>query len=143
MADKVRVSPQDATNKWRTNFAAAGPAYELGVSSVTTAPNARAALSLPKYLASINSKRTQDKFVANNNKVTLSAWQEAAKTFGSRNLSSGADKGAGKMTAFATKFYPFLSQGLAKINAMPNITLQDRINRAVAMMQYNATFVNS
>ena len=140
MASKVRISSTDGSTAWQQGFGAAGAKYQRGVQNVTTAPNALAAAALPRWIASVTSKAVQDKYVAKNNAVTLQEWQNATVQFGVPNLSRGAQKGATKYAAFASKFYPYLSAGLQQIQSMPNITLQDRIARSVAMMTYNSQF---
>lgn len=140
MADKVRVDPTTGSQNWQSGFGASGAKYQRGVEGVTTAPNAKAAAALPRWVASVTSKSVQDKYVSKNQAVSLSDWQNATVTYGVPNLSRGAAKGQSKYATFATKFYPFLSSNLSKVNAMPNVTLQDRIAKAVALMQANSTF---
>lgn len=140
MAKQVRIDPTTGASAWNSGFSGSGAKYQRGVQAVTSAPNADAAKALPRWIASVTSKDTQDKYVANNNAVTLQDWQNAAVTYGVPNLTRGAAKGQQKYAAFAGKFYPYLSTGLAQINAMPNVTLQDRIARATAMITYNAGF---
>jgi len=140
MADKVRVDANTGASNWQTGFGQSGAKYQQGIQGVTVAPNTKAAAALPRWIASVTSKKVQDKYVSKNNAVTLQAWQAAAVTFGVPNLSRGAQKGQTKYAAFAQKFYPFLSQNLAKIQAMPNVTLQERIARATALMMANAGY---
>jgi hypothetical protein len=140
MADKVRVDAQTGSQNWQSGFGSSGAKYQRGVEGVSSAPNAKAAAALPRWIASVTSKATQDKFVAKNNAVTLESWKSATVQFGVPNLSRGAQKGQTKYAAFATKFYPFLSSTLSKINAMPNVTLEDRIARATELMRSNAAY---
>lgn len=143
MASKVRVSPQDGANMWQQQFGASSAKYQSGVNAVDTAPNAKAAAALPKWIAAVTSKRVQDKFVAKNNAVDLTSWKTATITFGVPNLSRGAQKGQPKYAKFAASFYPFLSDNLSKIAPMPSITLEDNIARAAAMMRLNAQYKQS
>ena len=140
MANKVRISASEGGSAWQQGFGASGAKYQRGVQAVTEAPNKKAAQALPRWIASVTSKKVQDKYVAKNNAVTLEEWQSATVQFGVPNLTRGAQKGQPKYETFATKFYPFLSQGLAKIESMPNVTLEDRIARATAMMRHNASY---
>ena len=140
MADKVRISATDGGDAWSQGFGAAGAKYQRGIENVTTAPNAKAAKAIDRWVASVSSKEVQDKYVARNNAVTLQDWQTATVQFGVPNLARGAAKGTPKYAKFAEKFYPYLSSGLQKIQSMPNVTLQDRIQRSVAMMTYNSKF---
>lgn len=140
MADKVRVNPSDGASNWQSGFGSSGAKYQRGVENVSAAPNAKAAAALPRWIASVTSKDTQDKYVSKNQAVTLDQWKSATVQFGVPNLSRGAQKGQAKYTTFATKFYPYLNGVLGKISAMPNVTLQDRIARATTLMTENANY---
>lgn len=140
MATKVRVSATDGAAGWSSGFGAAGAKYQRGVENVQDAPNKKAAAALPRYIASVTSKAVQDKYVAKNNAVTLEMWRKNTIDFGVPNLSRGAQKGEPKYATFAAKFYPHLNTVLGEIAALPNVTLQDRIQRAVKLMQRNAEF---
>lgn len=143
MAKQVRKDPTTGAATWSSQFQAAGPKYQAGVQAVTEAPNAAAAKAADKWQARVSDPKTKAKFVAMNNKVSLSDWQQAAVTFGVPNLARGAAKGQSKYESFAQKFYPFLSGNMAKVAAMPSTTLQDNIARATTMMTLNAGFTNS
>lgn len=140
MASKVRVDANTGATNWQQGFGSSGAKYQNGVQNVQAAPNAAAAAALPRWIASVTSKSVQDKYVAKNQAVTLDAWKTATVQFGVPNLSRGAQKGQSKYATFANKFYPFLNGTLAKVSAMPNVTLQDRIARAVTLMTENANY---
>ena len=143
MARQVRKDPSSGAATWSQQFQGAGSKYQAGIEAVTEAPNAAAAKAADKWQAKMADPKTKAKYIAMNQKVSLSDWQNAAKTFGVPNLARGAAKGQSKYQDFATKFYPYLSTGMGKVAAMPSTTLQDNIARAVAMMQHNAGFTNS
>ena len=143
MADTVRVDPATGAKTWQSQFGAAGAKYTQGINNVKTAPGAKAAAALPRWVASVTSTDVQQKFASRVSSVTLQAWQAAATGIGVQRLSQGATKGVNKYQSFATQFYPYLSTGLAQIQAMPNVTLEDRIARANALMRYNAQFKRS
>lgn len=143
MADKVRVSPAQGASTWQSQFSASGAKYTAGVQAVTTSPNQKAAAAADTWLARLNDAKTKAKFIAKNNSVSLADWKNNAVNIGASRLSSGATKGAPKMQAFATQFYPFLDQTLAKVNAMPNVTLEQRIARATTLMTENSKFTMS
>lgn len=143
MAKQVRKDPTSGAALWSSQFQSAGPKYQAGIQAVQEAPNAAAAKSADKWQAKLADPKTKAKFISANNKVSLSAWQTAATTYGVPNLARGAAKGQGKYEAFATKFYPVLSSNMAKVASMPSTTLQDNIARATTMMTLNAQFSNS
>jgi hypothetical protein len=55
-------------------------------------------------------------------------------------VAQGAQAKQSKYTAFAQEFFPYLATGVQRIDAMPSTTLEDNINRAVAMIRHNAGF---
>lgn len=140
MARQVRKDPTTGAQTWATQFQQSGPKYQQGVQAVTQAPGAAAAAASDKWLARVTDPAAKAKFAAKSAAVTLQDWQNAAIQFGVPNLARGASKGQSKMVAFNTKFYPFLSQNMAKVASMPSTTLQDNIARATAMMTLNAGF---
>ncbi len=140
MADKVRVTPQQGAQTWQSQFSASGAKYTAGIQSVTTSPNAKAAAAVMTWQARLADPKTQAKYVAKNNAVSLTDWKNNAVNIGASRLSSGATKGAPKMQTFATQFYPFLDGVLSKVQSMPNVTLEQRIARATTLMTENAKF---
>lgn len=143
MASQVRTDPATGAKTWQSQFSASGAKYTQGINNVKTAPGAAAAAALPRWVASVTNPDVQAKFASRVGSVTLQQWQAAATGVGAQRLSQGATKGVSKYQAFATQFYPYLSTGLAQIASMPNVTLQDRIARATALMTYNAQFKRS
>lgn len=143
MATGVRKTPTAAGSLWQSQFSGSSAKYQAGVQAVTTAPGQSAAAAADKWQTNVSSATAKSKFATNSAAVTLTSWQQAATIRGVQNLSAGASKGVGKYTSFATKFFPVLSQNMAAVAAMPSTTLQDNINRAVAMMTANAKFSNA
>ena len=58
-------------------------------------------------------------------------------------IAQGAQAKQGKMQSFMTDFLPYLQQGVSRVEGMPSVTLEDNINRAVAMIRHNAQFKRS
>ena len=136
----ARLDPQSATAKWVSNLSNATKAITDGVNSVTVAPGQAAARQVQTWLARI--QQSAQKWQANVAAVSLPEWQNAMIQVGIPRIAQGAQAKQGKYEAFATKFFPHLAAGVAKVKAMPKVTLQDGINRAVAMIQHNASFAN-
>lgn len=140
MATQVRKSASEASSLWQSQFAGSSAKYQAGVNAVKTAPGQSAAAAADKWQTNVSSASAKSRFATNSSAVSLSSWQQAATTRGVQNLSAGAAKGVSKYQNFATKFFPVLSSNMATVAAMPSTTLQDNINRAVAMMQLNAKY---
>jgi N-acyl-L-homoserine lactone synthetase len=135
-----RLDPTAATAKWVQNLSNATQHITDGVNAVQTAPGQAAARQVQTWLARIQA--SAQKWATNVSAVTLSEWQQAMIQTGIPRISQGAQQKQGKYQAFAVKFFPYLASGQAQVRAMPKVTLQDGINRAVAMINHNAKFSN-
>lgn len=136
----TRVNPQEATQKWVTRLSGATADISAGIAKVTTAPGQKAAQSFQKYQN--NTQAAFPKWKNNVAAVPLESWKASA-TAGVQRVAQGAQQKQGKYQDFATQFFPVLDNNVAKINSMPNATIEDRIQRAVTMMRLNANFKRS
>lgn len=134
----TRVSPQAGSDKWKSRLSAATQEITNGVNNVTQAPGLAAAAKQQKWLNGVNA--AADKWKRNVSAVSLQSWQQSMTTIGVPRVAQGAQAKQQKYTDFASNFYPFLDQQVAKVKAMPDTTLEDRISRSVAMMRANATY---
>lgn len=134
------MDPTSATAKWVNNLSNSTQAITDGVNSVTTAPGQAAARQVQTWLARVQA--SAQKWATNTAAVSLQDWQQSMITTGIPRIASGAQAKQGKYQAFATKFFPYLQTGVSQVKAMPKVTLQDGINRAVAMINHNAKFSN-
>lgn len=132
------LDPSAATAKWVTNLSNSTQAITAGVNAVTQAPGQAAAKQVQTWIAKLQA--SQQKWATNVSKVTLQEWQQAMVNIGIPRIAQGAQAKQSKYMSFATSFFPYLAQGQAKVKAMPKITLQDGINRAVTMIQHNAAY---
>lgn len=137
----VRVTPQAGSDKWKNRLSAATADIQAGIDRVTEAPGLKAAAKQQKWIQNINA--SQDKWKRNVSAVSLEQWKTLFKNVGVQRIAQGAQAKQDKYTAFAAQFYPYLDQGIAKINSMPDTTFEERIQRSVAMMQYNHGFKRS
>lgn len=134
----ARVTPQQASDKWKTRLSAASADMTTGVNNVTVAPGVQAAAKRDKWLAGVTG--AADKWQRNVKSVSLQQWQQAMTTIGIPRVAQGAQAKQQKMTDFMNSFLPFLDRGVAQINQMPDTDMESRIQKAVAMMRYNATY---
>lgn len=134
----VRSNPTDATKKWVQNLSSATAAVTSGVQQVTRSPGVAAAAQHQKWLQ--RTTAAADKWRARVGNVSLSQWQQAMINVGVPRIASGAQAKQDKFSTFMTAFLPHLQAGVSKVDAMPSTTLEDNINRAVAMIRHNAGF---
>lgn len=134
----VRADAQMATQKWLTNLGNATDRMTKGAQAVTVAPGQKAAAAADKWL--IRVQASKQKFINNTGRVSLQQWQDAYIKVGIPRVSQGAQAKQTKYTDAMSAFLPYLAQGVAKIDAMPNNSLADAIARATAMIQHNAAY---
>ncbi|MGH7744670.1 MAG: hypothetical protein ACREQ5_07630 [Candidatus Dormibacteria bacterium] len=134
----VRSNPADATKKWVQNIGQATDRITRGVQAVSVAPGQKAAAQSAKWLQRVTA--SQDKWRTRVASVSLSDWQNAMINVGIPRVAQGAQAKQAKMQDFMTSFLPYLATGVARIDAMPSVTLEDSINKAVAMIRHNAAF---
>jgi hypothetical protein len=134
----ANLDPQAATSKWVTNLSGATTAITAGVNAVTEAPGVAAAKQVNVWLQRI--QQSQQKWAKNVAAVSLTEWQDSMTKLGIPRIAQGAQEKQGKYAAFATKFFPYLQQGVNQVKAMPKGTLAASIARATAMIQHNAAY---
>lgn len=134
----VRSTPQAATAKWVSNLSAATDRMTTGAQAVQTAPGVAAAAAADKWLARVTAAK--QKFATNVAAVSLQSWQNSYINIGIPRVAQGANAKQAKMLNFMSQWLPYLQNGVATIDKMPSVTLQDGIARATAMITYNSKF---
>lgn len=137
----VRASSEQATQKWVTNIGQATERITSGVQAVQVAPGQAAAAAHQKWLTRV--QEAADKWRQRVGSVSLQDWQQSMINVGIPRIAQGAQAKQGKMKAFMDDFLPYLSQGVQRVEGMPSVTLEDNINRAVAMIRHNSQFKRS
>jgi len=137
MANK---NPAQVAKKWADRAQGATQALQDGINNVQTAPGALAAAKQDKMLANLTASVLSGKWAQNVSAVTLADWKNAMLTKGVQRYGSGVAAAVPKMQAFMTQLLPFQQNILAQMATMPDLTLQDNINRAVFMMTEMAKF---
>jgi len=138
---QVRVTPDQAAQKWASRMQAAGQQITDGVNRVTTSPGQLAAAKFDKWLANVQAAGA--KWRRNVGALQLADWQRSMIDIGIPRISAGVTAKQPKYQAFATQFFAYLQNGLQQLATMPDTTQEQRIQKAVFMMQYNAKFVRN
>jgi hypothetical protein len=133
----VITDPTAVANKWSQRLSGAGQAITDGVNSVKTPPGQQAAAQVAVWLS--NLQASQDKWVRNVSAVSLQQWQQAMINKGVPRIATGAQAAIPKVTQFMSQWLPYEAAG--RNSLPPRGTIQQNIQRAVAMMNYNAQFV--
>jgi hypothetical protein len=133
----TRVDPQAGTAKWLARLSGASADITAGIAKVQESPGIAAVRSKAKYQNNVVA--AFPKWERRTGAVTLQQWQQST-TAAVGNVASGAQRKQGNYQAFAQQFYPYLDAGVAKVKSMDNSSFEARVQRAVAMMRYNANF---
>lgn len=132
MARKVRVTAAEGYTRWKDNLSAATQQITNGVNAVEQSPTALAAAKQAKMRAGIIEAIDSGKWAAALKAVSLEQWKTKMLNVGIPRIAQGADNAQAKVEKFFNELYAFEDNLLAKINAMSDTTLNDRINKMVA-----------
>lgn len=129
MPRTVRLTPAEATEKHRRRTIAAIADMQAGIERVTEAPGAAAADQRSKWIARLTETATQDKWERNVRAVTLASWKADMIDKGIGRVAAGVEAAQAKTQAFYTSLFDFENSLLATLETMPDLTLEDSIQR--------------
>ena len=135
-----KLTPQEFQEKHARRLKGAIQDIQAGVQRVSTAPTAQAAKKADKMLANVSKAVQSGKWASRLNKVTLQDWQQATVNKGTPRIAAGIDGAAAKVVDFATQLLPYQDALASKVNALPDLTLEDSINRATTWIRGMAQF---
>ena len=127
----IRVTPEQAGQRWVTGLSNATQKITEGVDRVTVSPGAKAAQAADKWLQSVSQAR--DRFARGAGAVQLGDWQNAVKA-AVGNVAAGAQRKEGKYVAKVTPVFQRLASVVATIDSMPSTTYEQRKQRAIYLM---------
>ena len=136
----ARVTPQEAAEKMVRRVSAAGPDIKRGIERVTEAPGVKAAAAQDLMLARLTESVLSGKWADAVAAVPLADWKKAAIEKGLPRIAQGISAAQPKIVTFMTQLLPAVDAAKAEIEAMPNVTLDDRIARSAAFQRRMAGF---
>jgi len=107
-----------------------------GIDRVTESPTAKAAAKQDKMLTNLTAAISSGKWAAGLKRVSLEDWKKKTRDVGVNRIAAGIDAAASKVEAFADDLLPHIDRGQEKIKAMPDVTLDDNINRMVSFTRH-------
>lgn len=135
-----KLTPKQAQEKWANRLKSASREIADGVDRVREAPGVKAAQKADKMLAGITRSINEGKWQQNVAAVSLDDWKAAMKTKGVPRIAQGVDGAAGKQQKFFTELFAFQEGLQGEVENMPDITLEDGINRAVTWIRGMSNF---
>lgn len=132
--------PEEIAEKQIRRVQQASEDVRAGVQRVDEAPGAKAAAKQEKlvqaFLEAIRTGKWQTRVAG----VTLEEWRQAMLSKGVPRIAEGIAAARGDIEDFWREFLPHLERVVAEVERMPDTTLEERIQRAVAQMRGAARF---
>lgn len=136
-----KLTPAEATAKQARNLKNAIQDITAGVNRVTVAPGQQAAAKSDKMLQNLTKSVQSGKWGKRVAAIPLADWQKAMNTKGVQRVASGIDAAAGKVEAFYAELFPYQEALQSKLKALPDLTLEDSLNRMQVWVRGMAGFV--
>ena len=136
----AKVTAEEYQEKHARRLKGAISDITRGVDRVTTNPCELAAAKADKMLSRLSESVQSGKWARNLKKVTLDDWKTKMKDKGVPRISGGIDGAKDKVIAFAKDLLPHVDTGVAAIKKLPDLTIDDSINRAASFIRHMADF---
>lgn len=135
-----RVTPAEFAEKWKRRISAATQDVRAGVERVTVAPTELAIAKKDKMLARLMDAINSGKWEAGLRRVSLEDWRRSMLDKGLGRIAVGAEQATIKVENFAAELLPHIEVGQRQIAGMPDVTLEDSINRVGTFLRHMAQF---
>jgi len=139
----AKLTPKEFQEKHNRRLKAAVPDMQAGVERVTESPTAKAAAKADKMKANIVKSIDDGKWQAGLKRVSLEEWKTKMINKGVNRVAVGIDEAADKVEAFAADLLPHIDRGVDSVNKLPDVTLEDSINRMTTFVRHMAKFKRS
>lgn len=125
----AKLTAQEFAEKWARRLGASAPDIARGISRVDVSPTEKAAAKKDKMLANITAAVQNGKWEAGLRRVTLADWKKNITEKGIPRISQGVNSAQPKVADFASQLLTFQDGLQGQIQNMPDLTLEDSINR--------------
>lgn len=136
----AKLTPEQAQEKHARRLKGSIEDMREGIGRVTEAPGAAAAKKSGKMLANLTAKVNDGTWARRVAAVPLDEWKSKMIEKGLPRVAGGIDAAAGKTTAFFAQLLPAVDAAQAKVKAMPDLTIEDSINRMSTFIREMAKF---
>lgn len=136
----AKLSPQQLAEKHNRRLKGSLQDMQAGINAVTEAPGAKAALKADKMLTNFTASVQSGQWGRRVAAVSLDEWKTAMLTKGVQRVSAGIDAAQGKVIDFFAELLPFQDNLKTQIDKMPDLTLEDGVNRAATWIRGMSNF---
>jgi len=137
---KIKVSPEEFAEKHARRLKASIEDVRTGVEKVTEAPTLKAANKQTKMLQNLQQSVSSGKWAAGLKRVSLEEWKQKTIDKGLGRIAAGVDEAHDKMVTFGTQLLAYESGLKDQVDKMPDLTIEDSINRATSWIRGMAKF---
>lgn len=134
------LTPQQFQEKHARRLKGAVEDMRNGILNVTVSPTQAAASKQAKMLARLTESVNNGKWANGLKKVTLEDWKTKTIDKGLGRVAGGIDAASDKVIDFAGQLLPAITSAQGKISSMPDMTLEDSINRMNTFVREMAKF---
>ena len=132
----AKLTATEFQEKHARRLKAAVEDVRRGIDRVTENPCEKAAAKQDKMLTNLTAAISNGKWAAGLKRVTLEDWKRKARDIGVNRIAAGIDGAKDKVVSFAEVLLPHIDRGKEKIKAMPDVTLDDNINRMTSFIRH-------
>lgn len=129
----AKLTPEEYQEKHARRLKGSIQDIEKGIDRVTVAPGVQAAKKKDKMLTNLTKSVQDGTWARRVAGVPLEDWKSKMKTKGLVRIAGGIDDAKAKVIDFASQLLPAIDAAQAKVKAMPDLTLEDNINRMTTM----------
>ncbi len=132
----AKLTASEFQEKHARRLKAAVEDVRRGIDRVTENPCEKAAAKQDKMLTNLTAAISSGKWAAGLKRVSLEDWKRKARDIGVNRIAAGIDGAKDKVISFAEILLPHIDRGQDKIKAMPDVTLDDNINRMTTFIRH-------
>lgn len=136
----AKVTPDEFVEKHARRLKGATEDIRRGVERVTEAPTLKAAAKVDKMRTNLNKAIDDGKWERGLKRVSLEDWKTKMTVKGIGRIATGIDDAAPKVREFAAELLPHIDKVQGEIKSMPDVSLEDNINRMTTFIRGMAKF---
>lgn len=136
----ARLTAAEFQDKHSRRLKAAVEDVRRGIDRVTESPTEKAAAKKDKMLTNLTAAVQNGKWEAGLKRVSLDDWKRKARDVGVNRIAAGIDAAKDKVVDFASQLLPYIDRAQTEIANMPDVTLDDNINRMNTFIRRMANF---
>ncbi len=136
MARQVKITPDQMSEKWNRRTKNAIGDMVQGIQNVSESPAKKAVAKQDKMKANLMKSIDDGTWSKRLGSVTLDDWKTKTVQKVQERLPGGVDAAMPKRQKFDNWLHKELNTVLPKIDSMPDLTMEDSVNRVRALMEH-------